>query len=171
MLKLEMGAQKGGDSRPGPSRSLPGFSPPLLHQIQNWKILQWANHCGKEGKVLQWLDSMDHCFQDTWWILRQCWRPGCLGEGEELTLKLSQGIYKTKWNRGPLGATSHSCKKLRSPRGQMAVRGRRTFQYSPRFENDKRKEQSILQAEGGRPVKTRLNVHCVSTTLKFPLYP
>ena len=134
-----MGAQKGGDCRPW---AFPGACLVSLRLYTRYKIGRYYSEqiiVARKGKSCSDL-TYGPLLQDTWWILRQCWRPRCLGEGEEMTLKLSQGSRANKRNRGPLGATSHSCNKLREAlRGQMAVRGRdRTLQNSSRFENDKR---------------------------------
>lgn len=159
-----MGAQKGGDSR---RWAFPGACLVSLRLYARYKIGRYYSEqiiVARKGKSCSDL-TYGPLLQDTWRTLRQCWRPGCLGEGEELTLKLSQGNRANKRNRGPLGATSHSCEKLREAlRGQMAVRGRdRTFQNSPRFENDRGRTE-YSQAEDGRPVRQRLNVSFV-----FPL--
>ena len=82
-----------------------------------------------------------------------------------MTLKLSQGSRANKRNRGPLGATSHSCKKLREAlRGQMAVRGRDELSRIAQGLKMTKGRTEYSQAEGGRPVRQQLNVSFV-----FPL--
>lgn len=159
-----MGAQKGGGSRPW---AFPGACLVSLRLYTSYKIGRYYSEqiiVARKGKSCSDL-TYGPLLQDTWWILRQCWRPGCLGEGEELTLKLSQGSRANKRNRGPLGATSHSCKKLREAlRGQMAVRGRDELSRIAQGLKMTKGRTEYSQAEGGRPVRQQLNVSFV-----FPL--